>query len=348
MGGRANWNIHGCRMSADIFRLQKHLSGSVLISKKGEVVFKQSCGYADHEQEIEHSPQSLFSTASLVAKPMTALSILQLIEQGELSLEQPVEDFFHAFMGKGITIEHLLNHTSGIPNFLFLKKELPWEEEHSAEHIIDFTARKPLQFQPGRKFAYNNTGFLMLALIVEQVTGLTYHQYVKQNILEPAGMESTTFHQIGKREIHVNGYIQGKPGPYISPVKLLGCGDTITTVDDLHSFDQALRTCRLAKPETIQLMETESFSNRIVNLGRPWLIKHLFHGKSVSNGGFHPEGYAAHMERYLDDEMTIIVLINDLRKFSALSMKEFCASWISRELSSIIYGKKLPFWQKVI
>lgn len=325
---------------------KKDFSGVISITKNGEVIFQHAYGMKDREKGMSNDLNTRFCVGSMISKPITALSIMQLIERNKLTLQTPIEEFFPHYKGSGITIHHLLNHTSGIVNYLMLRKKIGWDKDHTPEEILQIVKQEKLKYTPGKKAAYNNTAYLMLGLIVSKLSGVPYEQYVRGNVFERAGMTNTGFIRDNLDGYALN-YRDHKIGPHVSPTLLFACGEIVSTIEDIHRFVQALQTEVLAKKETIELMQSPSYSGKYVTFGYGWFIKNLMGHKSVSHGGNHPGGYTSHIERYLDDNLTIVVLSNDITSYSPLMMKDFGATFISRDIAAILFNSKLHFWQKM-
>ncbi|MFD2212606.1 serine hydrolase domain-containing protein [Metabacillus endolithicus] len=320
-------------------------SGVISISKGNEIIYEDAFGLSNKEKEIENNIHTKYPVGSMLSKPLTAVATFQLIEKGKLSLHQPIDKFLPFYKNKGITIHHLLNHTSGIPNLLMLRKQLKWDQDYTQKQIFDTLQEHKLNFTPGQKISYNNTGFFMLGLIIEKVSGVTYHDYIKENIFKPANMKHTGFlHE--EIEGTANNYINQKSGPYVSPTLLFACGDAISTLEDIHLFHKALESNILITKISSEQMQTPTYKGRFITMGYSWFIKQLFGRKSVSHGGTHPGGFTTHVERYLDDDMTIVVISNDMISHKMLTMKELGATLISRELASLLFNQKLHHWQK--
>jgi len=173
-------------------------NGNVLVAKKGKILYQNAIGWADYLHRDSLTLNSRFELAS-VTKPMTATAVLQLVEQGKIKLDQDVKDFFPDFPYSGITVRMLLSHRSGMMNYVYFIDEI-WRKEHrnqskgiTNQDVMKVIAeRKPHPYtQPNRKFHYNNSNFMVLAAIIEKVTGKTYTQYMKENIFDPAGMKNT-------------------------------------------------------------------------------------------------------------------------------------------------------------
>lgn len=327
---------------------EKDFSGVVSISKNRQVFFEQSFGWADKENKIVNNLDTKFCVGSMLNKPLTAVCVMQLIQKGKLSLSQPIEDFFPHYQGKGITIHHLLNHTSGIVNFLMLRNQIKWDQDYTTDEILDVVKEQQLKFPAGKKSSYNNTGYLMLGLIIEKLSGMHYYKYVREKVLIPSGMDNTGFISEGVKENQAINYINQERGPHVSPSLLFACGESFSTVKDIHRFDVALKTQILLNKEFTNLMEAPSYKGKFVTMGYGWMIKNLLGRRSICHGGTHPGGYTTHIERYLDDDVTIVVLSNNMKPYTRFSLKELGGTFISREIAAILFNQKLHFWQKVI
>lgn len=331
----------------EYFNGQEKFCGNVLISKNNEIIYHQSYGYSSIEKGKKNNLNTKFMVGS-ITKPITALCIMQLSESGMLSLQQKVEEYIPDFYkGKGIIIHHLLNHTSGLPNFTALKNQIKCDEAYSTQEILEIVKNKKTKFAVGEKWSYCNTNYLILGLIIEQVSGMNYHDYVRDNIFIPAGMDNTTFIGQDQMGTAVN-YINGEKGLSINPTRYYACGDIVSTTYDLYMLDIAIRQGKLLKAQTVEEMETPQYDGRYIKYGYGWFIKNHFGCKSVCHGGSIPNGYTSHFERYIDDNITIVVLSNNLVKYSILSTKVGGGTYISREIASIVYGKKLSHLNRLI
>jgi len=169
-------------------------NGSVLVAKDGQILFSKGYGFSDHEKQIQNSSDTLYNIASLT-KSFIAVSILQLEEQQLLSTNDPLSKYISDFPdGNLIRIHHLLSHSSGIPEIL---KVLDSGKPYTPNDIINLMKEKQLDFKPGSKYSYSNTGYLILGYILEKVSGVSYPDYVKQHIFDPANMKNT---YVGKGE----------------------------------------------------------------------------------------------------------------------------------------------------
>ena len=293
-------------------------TGSVLVAKQGQIVLRKAYGNADPRSGRLNQEETRFTLAS-VTKPMTATLILQQVDQGRLRLDDPITNYLPtAPIGwSRIQVKHLLSHSSGIVDFLNTDSILdeirfqPLEPVQIMDHFKDF----PLLFEPGASWAYSNSGFLLLGMILEKVTGIPYDILIRQNLFNPAGMVSSGV--MGKDDSAVAdggfalGYAwdashsQWVDPPTLNPKILFGLGNVFSTVDDLYAFDQSLESTRLLSEKAKEAMFTPQFgrygygfSFRNVNGHRTF-----FHEGNVG-------GFSTRLSRYPDDHVTIILLGN--------------------------------------
>ncbi|WP_236886669.1 serine hydrolase domain-containing protein [Clostridium beijerinckii] len=317
-----------------------------MLAKNNEIIFKESYGYSDKEKGIKNTPQTKFMIGSMT-KPITALCIMQLSEKGMLSTKQNIEDYIpDLYKGQGITIHHLLTHTSGIPNHVMLKKQIKWEKPHTPQEILQIIKDHKLKFPVGEKWSYSNTNYIILGLIIEMVSGMSYHQYVKDNIFIPAKMNNSGFCDEEQKNV-ANNYIKGKKGFYMDTSIWFACGDIVSTVGDYYLFDRAIQEGKLLKNEIVKEMQKPQYDGKYVKYGYGLIIKKYFDCKSICHGGGIGNGYTSHFEKYIDDDITIVVLSNDLVNYQFLSLGGAGGTYISREIASLIYGKKLGALKKI-
>jgi len=172
-------------------------SGSVLVARNGHVLFTRNTGFANYETLQDINENSVFQLASS-SKQFTAMSILLLNKEGKIDLDASVTQYLPELPYTNVTIRNLLNHTSGLPDYIgFLNRY--WHDKGvnpNNEDVVSIMAEKKLKlkFKPGSRFVYSNTGYVVLAAIVERISGLTFPQFAKKNIFEPLGMKNTFIH----------------------------------------------------------------------------------------------------------------------------------------------------------
>ncbi len=289
-----------------------NFTGSVLVARKGRIVFRHAYGMANYELQVANSVSTRFHIAS-VSKPFTAIAILQLEEQGKLSVSDRVARFVPDFpKGDQIKLEHLLTHTSGIPNVNDLSDYDEFAHSpHTAAQLVAKFAGLPLDFQPGSDYHYSNSNYNLLALIVERISGENYGDYVRKHILDPARMPNSGHDGDALRLILLaaSGYEPAgidsyEKVPYLDWSNKTGNGSLYSTVDDLYHFDRALNTDALLKRATREKYFVEGRGNRFGWFNR----KRLGHRVMSSNG--RSPGFTAQLDRYPDDDVTVIVLSN--------------------------------------
>src|SRR5260370_27324953 len=172
-------------------------NGSVLVAEKVQVIYKKGFGLADMEWNIPNQPDTKYRLGS-ITKQFTSMLIMQLVEQGKLKLDVPISTYLPDYPKKSgdvITLHHLLTHSSGIPNmtsFPGFDKNIS-RDFYSPMQLVNLFADSTLQFEPGKKFVYSNSGYILLGYIIERVTGKTYEQVLQENIFTPLKMNNTGY-----------------------------------------------------------------------------------------------------------------------------------------------------------
>src|SRR5205085_2821805 len=178
---------------------EDHFSGVVLIAKGGKPFFVKAYGLADKEKSLPNSPQTKFNLGSM-NKMFTAVAIAQLAEQGKLSFDDKVGKFLPDYPNKDVaskvTIHHLLTHTSGLGSYWNARFDARRAQIKAVADYLGLFADEPLLFEPGARFEYSNSGFIVLGAIIEKVSGESYYDYVRKHIYEPAGMKNTDAYQM--------------------------------------------------------------------------------------------------------------------------------------------------------
>jgi CubicO group peptidase (beta-lactamase class C family) len=284
----------------------------VLVASGGAPVFRAAFGLANREWRISDAPGVAFWIGSMT-KQFTALAILQLAEQGKLSLDDPISKFVQAAPSawREITIRELLTHTSGIPNHTSLPE---WADQtwidRSPEDLIRFIRDRPLDFAPGTKFQYDNTGYVILGLIVQKASGQSLADYLSAHVFAPLGMTHTGF--VGDQVLsrRASGYErQGThwlADLWVSPIRESGAGGIYSTADDLLVWDRALND-----PKRSGLPDlTPMFTDYGHGYGFGYVIS-TQDGHPVWWHNGHVAGFSSIIARYPEDRLTIIVLSND-------------------------------------
>ncbi|MCK7490937.1 MAG: beta-lactamase family protein [Comamonadaceae bacterium] len=252
-GGRDDGGDIAARM--DAYLTASHgldrFSGSVLVARGGQIVLRKGYGMANYELSVPNGPETKFRLGS-ITKQFTAMAILQLESQGKLAVSDTVETVFPGFPNGGrITIRHLLTHTSGLPNMT----EFP---DYAKTMALPSTALEtvgrfkdlPLDFEPGERLSYSNSGYVLLGAIIEKVAGRSYEEFVRENIFRPLGMDDTGYdHPDAILKNRASGYEFADDrlanARYIDMTIPHAAGGLTSTVDDLYKWDRALYTDKL-------------------------------------------------------------------------------------------------------
>jgi D-alanyl-D-alanine carboxypeptidase len=289
-------------------------SGTVLVARNGVPVFRQAFGLANREWGIPNTPDTKFRIGS-ITKQFTATAILQLAEAGKLSVDDPVSKYYLESppAWSGITIRHLLTHTSGIPSFTATPHFFDQQArlDRTPKEIIELTQDKPLEFAPGSKYAYDNTGYIILGYIIEKASGETYANYIQHHIFDPLAMKSSGYDVsetlIPKRAA---GYSRGKDqftnARFISMTEPYAAGSLYTTVDDMLTWDQALYAAKVLTPASLQAM----FTDYGHGYGFGWVIDNQFGRRHIVHAGA-VNGFITRVDRYPENKLTIVVFSNE-------------------------------------
>jgi CubicO group peptidase (beta-lactamase class C family) len=290
----------------------KTFMGTVLVAKDGKTIIDQGYGSADLEWNIPNTPSAKFRLGSLT-KQFTAASILLLEERGKLKVEDPISKYMPDAppAWSKITIYHVLTHTSGIPSFTSFPDyaTTEWKDTTPTELVARFRD-KPLDFEPGTKFSYSNSGYVLLGYLIEKISGQTYADFLQQNIFTPLNMTDTGIDSnatiIPQR---AQGYTPSKQGihhaGYISMTIPLSAGAIYSTTGDLLKWEQALFGGKLLAPASLTKMTTPFKSDYAFGLSVRTVDGHKL---ITHNGGI--EGFNTALNYYPDDKLTVIVLGN--------------------------------------
>lgn len=298
--------------------------GNVLISKDKHIIYQKSFGYADLVGHKKNTKDAIFSIASLT-KSFTAVGIMKLVEDGKLTLETPISTYFPDFIpdySKFITIQHLLNNSSGMEANIGRTDDngnglMPEETSITFDEVLEKFKDSKLKFESGKGYDYNNFAYLLLAHIIEKVSGQSYADFMEQAVFKPAGMKNTaiaSFQPLNqKAQPYVGlGMIEFKKlnSPF-HPSWLMGAADMNSTTVDLFKFMQALDNETLLKSEYRNKLYTSTQAMGVNEMlsGLGWVIDHKGEEKWIYNNGLLP-GYASVMGSLPEKGVKIIILSN--------------------------------------
>lgn len=321
------------KLDSLLMRINKRndFNGAILVAKNEKILYSSQVGFADFKKKALLHEESVFQLAS-VSKQFTAAAIMLLKERNKIRLTDTVNAYFPDFPFKNVTIKNLLNHTSGLPQYFWVA-EHEWKQKKAPTNseMMEFleSSNAKRYFKPGRNFDYSNTGYFVLASIVEKVSGTSFSSFLKSNIFEPLQMTNSyvySFENDSIKENQLEGYRLYKGWRHLkirSTINdaIVGDKNVYTTTEDLFKWTQGLNTGRLLTKESLELMYSKGetvygrkvpygFGFRINNEG-PKSIYH--HGKW--------NGFRTGLTKYLNDDLVIIVLehtsyngINSLNK----------------------------------
>jgi len=314
-------------------------NGTVLVSEGGKVIYKRGIGLANVEWNIPNEPDTKFRLAS-ITKQFAAMLIMQLVERGKIDLNGKITDYLPDYRkdtGDKVTIHHLLTHTSGIPNY---EQEF-WADKSRdpltiEQMVADFCIGN-LEFEPGSTHRYSNTGYYLLGVIIEKVTGKPLDQVLRENILEPTGMTNSGLDTDGLvLENRATGYTRNIDGlteaAYMYIDNAYAAGGMYSTVEDLYLWDKALYTEKLLSKKYKKIM----FKPFLNNYAYGWGIRKVQIGDTEDStltighdGGI--MGFSTRILRLVEDKHLIAILSNTVGLGTA-SVRD-----ITNNIISILY-----------
>ncbi len=308
----------------DKMMLQYHdygqFNGTVLVAESGKVIFKKGYGFANMDWDIPNKPDTKFKLAS-ITKQFTAMLTMQLVQEGKVELDEKITVYLPSYRkdtGGKVTIHHLLTHTSGIPSYT----NLPgfWSDStrnhYEMDYMVENLCSGDLEFEPGSEYKYNNTGYVLLAVIIENVTKKSFEENLQERIFSPLKMTSSGVVRNGRiLDNRASGYIkQGDEyvtAPYLYMLNAFGAGDMYSTVEDLYIWDRALYTKKLLSEKNKKIM----FTPFLDNYAYGWGVTKVALGESTDSvavvwhsGGI--PGFNTEIFRLINDKHLIVVLNN--------------------------------------
>lgn len=291
---------------------------SVLVIKDGKVLFNKAYGLANLESKISSNTNTNYRLASMT-KQFTAMATMILAERKKLSYDDPLTKFFPDFpaYGKQITVRHLLNHTSGLIEYSDVIPEGTTTPLTDRDVLSMMKKQDRTYFPPGSQFRYSNSGYTLLGLIVEAASGVSFPEFLRQNIFEPLGMTNTRFYQ---REDFTDrkrayGYTRKEGGFEKTDQSLtsstLGDGSVYSSVEDLFKWEQALYTTRLVSAETLKraFSAGATTDDRKLGYGFGWFIGDYRGLRTIYHGG-NTVGFTSVIRRFPEQKFAVIVLTN--------------------------------------
>ena len=315
-------------------------NGSVLIMQNGQPLLNKGYGYKDFLSKQPDDINTIYQIGS-VTKQFTSTIILKLAEQHKLSLSNKISKYFPSFPnGDKITIEQLLTHTSGIWNYTRDEKLMSTgvDKPHSEEEMISLFKDKPLDFEPGTKYSYSNSGYMLLGYIIEKVTGKKYEKVVRDQIFSPLQMTHSGFDFIHNTSPDkATGYLSITDGAatksaIVDSTVSFSAGALYTTTGDLYKWNQSLSTNKILKKESL----ANAFTPRKDKYGLGWSIDSIA-GRLIikHDGGIH--GFLSSNFIIPNDHISVTLLSNS----NATKMGE-----VNGDVLAILFGKPYKIAEK--
>jgi len=314
---------------------QNKFCGTVLVARAGPPIFQKAYGMANREWDVPNTLDTKFRLGS-ITKQFTATLILHLAEQGKLRVEDRISKYYTdapASWSK-VTIHNLLTHTSGIPSYTGLPGffEKGSRDPRSPAEIVKLTQNMPLEFEPGTKFSYDNTGYILLGYVIEKITGKSYAAYLKETIFDPLGMHNSGYDEWTPLIHHrASGYrMDGNRvinAAYLDMTLPFAAGSLYSTVGDLLIWDQALYGENVLTKES----KNKMFTPFLEKYGYGWFIDSMGRHKFVGHGGG-INGFNTEIRRFTDDNLTVIVLSN---------LNTDSVGKLAGDLATLAFGEKI-------
>lgn len=295
---------------------------AVIVRRGGKTLYRKALGMADLELGTPLQPDMVFRLGS-ITKQFTAVAILMLEEEGRLKVSDPIQTHLTAFPDKGktITIEHLLAHTSGIKSYTSLPEWLTmWRRDMKVEEIIALFKDLPLEFDPGTRWNYSNSGYILLGAIIEKASGMGYADFIDQRIFKPLGMNHSCYgdteriipRRVGGYQPADNGFIHA---PYLSMTQPYAAGSLLSTVDDMARWHEALLAGKVIKPESLKRAHQPVLlsNGESTGYGYGWMMSEFKGHPTVEHGGG-INGFATYAISLPRDGVYVAILQNHTAK----------------------------------
>ena len=304
-----------------------HIPGaSLAIVRDGHIIKAQGYGFANLELKAPATKKTVYEIGSNT-KQFTAAAIMMLVEEGKVALEDSITKYFPEApqAWRDITIRHLLTHTSGIQNHVAVphwldvfRTNLAFETAPPRDELLNMFFKLPLEFQPGESWAYDNTGYYLLGVIIEQVSGKSYWKFLDDRIFKPLDMNATqSTHPQPVVPNRASGY-EWKNGhfenrPILLPAIAFSAGSLLSTAEDMAKWDAALSTEKLLEKSSLSQLwtaaTTKDGADAPFTYGFGWFIDSYHGHRLVQHSGGTP-GFSSVIYRFIDDKLTVIILTN--------------------------------------
>lgn len=332
----------------DAYNSYGRLSGSILFTHKGHSILERSFGMASYQTNKPNMPHTSFDIGSL-SKQFTAAAILSLVQQSKVNLETPINEYLGKYASKRwkkVTVHHLLTHTSGIPSLYQsgqgLDTLMPKAHPIELETLISYFKDHKLLSKPGKKYRYNNSGYILLAAIIEEVSGFPYGEYLTQTFFKPLNMQETFW--INARSASVaDGYLGFHeariPATKWSPTWAIGAGGWHSAVMDLEKWRKYINSEDFLTPALVKKYYYPHVSTRSGHYAYGWEVKKFKGFQMISHDGA-TLGFVSQFIQIPAEEIGVFILLNQTHDLDLLGTSEQFAEDIGMDLISLFYGSE--------
>lgn len=313
--------------------------GVALVVKDGKTIYRKAFGMANLELGVKMTPDNIFRIGS-VTKQFTASAIMKLVDEGKINLNDDITKYIEDYPTHGhkITIEHLLTHTSGIKSYTGMKK---WttevhKKDFTIEELIDYFKSQAMDFAPGEEFKYNNSGYILLGYIIEQVSGQTYSEYINDNIFKPLKMKNSSYDSTSTIIINrAPGYGKEddsyKNADFLSMTQPYAAGSLLSTVDDLYTWyhavmnDQVMSTSSRERAHNTYTLNND----KETGYGYGWSIGNIQGSPQVEHGGG-INGFLSASIYLTEEKLFVAILSNCTCNYPGVIAKKIAAISINK------------------
>src|SRR5436190_3479518 len=304
------------------YNQQRFFNGSALVAESGKVILRKGYGLANMEWRIPNAPDTRFRLGS-ITKQFTSMVIMQLVGEGKIDLDEKITTYLPDYRkdtGDRVTVRNLLTHTSGIPSYTSIPGFFQ-NQSRDPYTVADFVKKYTmgdLEFEPGSKYVYDNSGYFLLGAIIERVTGKSYEKNLQERIFDPLGMKDSGYDHSNQVIAHrASGYVLTPGGyenaPYLDMTIPFAAGSLYSTVGDLYKWDRALYTDKLLSPDLKKAVFTPNLNDyafgwvvRKTKLDDQSEVNMIMHGGGIN-------GFNTTINRFPDTQDLIVLLDNTSR-----------------------------------
>lgn len=304
----------------DSLLINRGFNGSILVAKDGAIIYEKYAGFADLRKKDSLTDSTALHIAS-TGKTLTAMAVLRLVQENKLSLDDSIQRFFPLFPYEGVTVKMLMSHRSGLPNYLyFLEADKTYKNQYVTNNdVLEYliTKKPNRSFKPGTRFSYSNTNFVMLALIIEKISGQSFAAFMKEKVFGPLQMNDTYVYSLADSATAVPSFNYNNSLWQNDRMEgTAGDKNIYSTPKDLLKWDQALYTDQFLRKTLLDSAFTPYSLERpsVHNYGLGWRMLLIPNGKKVIYHFGRWHGFNAAFARLTDEKVTIIILGNKFNR----------------------------------